>query len=123
MSSLAASSMSWSASGGPSIRTVSGSKSSSARSSERAEPGPWWRIPKTTCSLMTTPHPECPVCAGGPCVGAGRARSQCPAGAVERAPAVALAHHRLQVLLPDHLVLDRVLHDRAGQPAREVLGA
>src|SRR4051812_43680558 len=34
------------ASGGPSMRTASGFKSCSAAMRLRAEPGPWWRMPK-----------------------------------------------------------------------------
>ena len=41
-----------SASGGPSIRTTSGSSAASAARTARAEPGPWWRTPKTAVVLM-----------------------------------------------------------------------
>ena len=78
MSSREASSIRPSASGGPSIRTVSGSSSSSARSSERAEPGPWWRIPKTVC--VTAPGRR------GRARPSRRARAPPPPGTPARSP-------------------------------------
>src|SRR5205814_652670 len=46
-----------------------------------------------------------------------------PGGTVEVFPAVALADHGFQVLLPDHAVGDRVLDDRADDAGGGVAGA
>ena len=53
MSGSAARSSRGSASGGPSMHTTSGSSASSAASTDRADPGPWWRMPssRTTARL------------------------------------------------------------------------
>src|SRR5216684_3040854 len=105
MSGCAASGSSGSASGGPSTSTASGLSSPSARSTLRAEPGPWWRMPRmlTPTVLARSPH-------------------QLPAGAVQVIPAVPLPDHRLQVLLPDGPILDRILDHRAGEPGGHVGG-
>ena len=53
ISSDAASGIRSSPSGGPSIRTASGRHSSSAASRLRAEPGPWWRMPKYRTAIVS----------------------------------------------------------------------
>src|SRR5687768_16501263 len=45
------------------------------------------------------------------------------AAAIEILPAVALLDHGLQVLHPDDAVLHGILHDRAGDPRREIARA
>src|SRR5258708_25965133 len=114
MSGCDASGSSGPASGGPSTSTASGFSSSSARSTLRAEPGPWWRMPRML-TLTVLPAQA---------VGAPPARSthQLAAGAVEVVPALALPGDRLQVFLPDGAILDGVLDHRAGQPGRDVGG-
>ena len=42
------------------------------------------------------------------------------ARAIQVLPPLALLHHRLEILLHHHLVLHRILHDRADDPARDV---
>src|SRR4051794_4254212 len=81
-----------SSSGAPSITTASGASSSSAAATARALPGPWWRMPRTATPVTDR-------------------SGQLAAGPVQVGPAGALLDHRLQVLLPDDAVLDRVLHD------------
>src|SRR5829696_8678809 len=44
------------------------------------------------------------------------------AASIEILPAVALLHHGLEVLHPHDAVLDGILHDRAGDPGREIAG-
>ena len=44
-----------SASGGPSTSTASGASASSAAATLRAEPGPWWRTPKTLTDMTLAP--------------------------------------------------------------------
>src|SRR6266566_9896892 len=103
MPGSAASATSSSASGGPSISTMSGRCPARAARTDRADPGPWCRIPKTVVLAVLA------IRAG-----------DIAAGAVEVAPVVAVPDHRLQVLLPHRAVRDRILHDGAGDAASYV---
>src|SRR5262245_39581949 len=75
---------------------MSGWYASSARRTARAEPGPWCRTPRRAVLSALAPL----------------ARVSATRGPVEVAPSVALAHHRLQVLLPHDGVGHRILHHR-----------
>src|ERR671925_2176230 len=93
------------ASDGPSTSRASGCSRSSSARTLRAEPGPWWRMPRIVVTV-----------AGAWLLGHLAARL------VELAPAaVAFLHHRLQVLTPHGGVLDRIADDRAGQPGGDVV--
>src|SRR5512145_2028613 len=92
------------ASDGPSTSRASGWSRSSSASTLRAEPGPWWRMPRIVVTLVPP-----------------RLVGLLATGLVQVAPTVALLHHRLEVFAPDRGVLDRVAHDRAGQPGGHVV--
>src|SRR6187431_2937588 len=83
------------------MSTTSGRTACSARTRLRAEPGPWWRMPKKCSEDIRL--------------------ELVAAGAVEIFPAVAFLDHGLQVFAPDHRVLHRVLDDCADQPRRHVV--
>src|SRR5688500_7835131 len=86
------------ASDGPSTSRASGCSRSSSASTLRAEPGPWWRIPRI---VVIVARPSLVGFLAG--------------GLVELAPAaVPFLHHGLQVLTPYGGILDRVADDRAG---------
>src|SRR6478609_2319575 len=89
------------ASGGPSMSTTSGRTAASARTRLRAEPGPWWRMPKKCSSAIRL--------------------ELVAAGAVEIFPAVAFLDHGFEILAPDHGVLHRILDDRADQSRGHVV--
>src|SRR5262245_38164225 len=93
------------ASDGPSTRSASGSSRSSSDSTLRAEPGPWWRIPRIVAVTSVLP----------------RLFGDLATGLVQVAPAVALLHDGLEVLAPDGGVLHRVPDDRASQAGRNVV--
>src|SRR5450631_749921 len=86
------------------MSTASGAMASSAATRLRAQPGPWWRTPKTRVGEA----------------GLDVTSEDFLAAAVEVFPAVSLLDHRLEVLEPDDAILHRVLHDGAGQPRRHV---
>src|SRR5687768_6691530 len=91
-------------SGGPSTSTSSGRMDARASATERAEPGPWCRIPRTWTSVI------------------GSVRGvEIAAGPVEVLPLRPVADHGLQVLLPDHPVLDGVLNHRPDEAGRHVI--
>src|SRR5262249_34110639 len=94
-----------SASGGPSISTMEGSAASSAASTARAEPGPWWRMPSK-------------------CRRSGRCAATSHHFAdrtIEVCPGFALAHHRFEVFLQNDLVLHRILDNGTDQIGRHAL--
>src|SRR6185436_20470264 len=95
MPAWAAREMTSSASGGPSISTQSGLSWSRAFRRERAEPGPWWRMPKMVgfdgIAMHVRNNPDLRLFA---------------AGSVEVFPAVAFFYYGFEVFLPD----DSVLH-------------
>src|SRR5690606_22552842 len=76
----------------------SGSSRSSSARTARADPGPWCRMPRTSIT----------------------GSADIAARPVEVTPVRAVAHHGLQVLLPDHPVGDRVLDHRADDAAGDV---
>src|SRR5437868_4995948 len=86
---------------GPSMSTMSGARSSRARRTLRAEPGPWWRMPRTSTVAVTS-----------------RELAAC---AVEIGPRVALLHNGLEVLLPHHAVLHGIGDHRAHQAGGDVV--
>src|SRR5215813_4352678 len=88
------------ASAGPSIRTIAGRNSSSASTSRRAEPGPWWRMPKIRTSDT---------------MGSGQVDERAVVVRIFRP----LLEHGLEILLQHHLVLYRVLDDRADHVGRD----
>src|SRR5260370_41928084 len=82
------------ASAGPSISTADGLRSSSACTSRRADPGPWWRIPnRNTWPVMVSDQ-----------VG------QRGVIALEPAP---LFQHGLEIFAEHGRILHRVLHHSA----------
>src|SRR5688572_6946356 len=87
---------------------MSGWYASSARRTARAEPGPWCLTPSSLVSALLALAPLA------------RDPGSATRGPVEVAPPVALAHHRLQVLLPHDGVGHRVLDHRADDAGRHV---
>src|SRR5262245_44341739 len=82
------------ASTGPSISTAAGSSASSASTSRRADPGPWWRMPNSrTWAPMISDQ-----------------LGQRGIVALESAP---LLEHGLEIFAEHRDILHRVFHDGA----------
>src|SRR4051812_40277868 len=102
-----------SASGGPSTRITSGFNAWSALRTLRAEPGPWWRMPK----MDVVDAVAVGMSSGSP------GSRDLPTGPVQVLPALALLDDSFHVFEPDDAVLNRVLDDDADEARGEVVGA
>src|SRR6056297_1733078 len=92
-------------SAGTSTSSTSGRISSSARSTERAEPGPWWRIPR-----------RCRLTASG-------SRVERTARLVEVVPPRSFPHDGFEVFTPHDSVVHRIADDGTDDACRDVGGA